>query len=60
MRYKVPVPEKYCHGDQRIVKGFAFLPIECENGEAAWLEKVSILQEYRVDPTSDWHNLKFV
>lgn len=60
MRYKVPVKEENYPGDQRIIKVFALLPIECENGEAAWLEKVSVLQEYRVDPEGDWHNLKFV
>lgn len=39
MRYKVPVKEENYPGDQRIIKVFAFLPIECENGEVAWLEK---------------------
>lgn len=60
MRYNKKVEMRPHHGETRIVQKFAWLPIECNNGECAWLGKVSILQEFRIDPESHWVNKQFV
>lgn len=60
MRWTESIERKPYHGETRIVSKFAIFPIVCENGEAAWLEKVNIKQEYRIDPSGDWHNMNFV
>lgn len=44
-------------GAYRIVKLFAWFPIECVSGESAWLETVFVKQEYR---GSGWHDSYFV
>ena len=43
--------------DDRLVKRFAFLPIEIY-GEVRWLEMVYLKQEYH--PLSGWLNIAFV
>ena len=49
--------QKRTHLDSRIVKRFAFFPIEIK-GEVRWLEKVYLSQVY-VYP-GFWENLAFV
>ena len=60
MRWKEEVENKPYHGEQRTVTKFALFPIHCINGEAAWLEKVNIKQEYRIDPTGRWVDMCFI
>lgn len=59
MRWKQAVQRKPCHGDLRYSTVFAWLPIRCENGDCVWLEKVNLVEEYRIDPMGHWINKKF-
>lgn len=49
MRWKQVVQRKPYHGELRYSTVFAWLPIRCENGDCAWLEKVHLVEEYRID-----------
>ena len=59
MRWKRVIQNTPCHGDLRYSTVFAWLPIRCINGECAWLEKVNLVEEYRIDPIRHWVNKKF-
>lgn len=59
MRWKQVVQRKHYHGELRYSTVFAWLPIRCENGDCAWLKKVNLVEEYRIDPTGHWINKKF-
>lgn len=48
MRWKQVVQRKPYHGDLRYSTVFAWLPIRCENGDCAWLEKVNLVEEYKL------------
>lgn len=41
MKYKTGIP-----GETRIVRGFAFLPVRCDDGVAVWLEWYWRLEQY--------------
>lgn len=57
MRWKVKNPNE---GDIRIVRKFAFFPIQADD-EIRWLERVTIAQKYYSDyDGSGWNNLYFV
>ena len=43
------------YGTTRIKKMFAFLPVYCNNGDAAWLETIYVKQKYYT--TGEWINL---
>ena len=62
MRWKQVVQRKPYHGDLRYSTVFAWLPIRCENGDCAWLEKVNLVEEYRIDPIGHWviKNVRFL
>ena len=60
MRWKEEIENKPYHGEQRTITKFALFPIHCINGEDAWLEKVNIKQEYRIDPTGRWVDMCFI
>jgi len=49
MRWHTPAT-----GASRIVKMFAWFPIECLNGDGAWLETVFVRQGY--DLNKGWYN----
>ena len=54
MRWKQVVQRKPYPGDLRYSTVFAWLP-----GDCAWLEKVNLVEEYRIDPEGHWINKKF-
>ena len=57
MRWKLPQDD-----ETRIVERFAVLPIRIR-GEARWMERVRILQEYIAPGHSlfyGWRNIKFI
>ena len=56
--YKEPYAKPY-PGDEMVITKFAWIPIKCENGECAWLEKVNILEEYQI-VGHEWVNKRFV
>lgn len=58
MRWKEDVHKPY-HGEQRTIRLFAVFPIRCVNGECVWLEKVNLVQEFRIDPNYHWVNKRF-
>lgn len=60
MRWKQTVESKPYHGQIRHVTKFALLSIKCVNGECVWLEKVNIVEEYRIDSTGHWINKAFM
>lgn len=60
MKFNVELIHKPYHGEQRVITKFASSPIICDNGEGRWLEEVTILQEYRIDPVGRWRNVRFV
>ena len=60
MRWKTNVEFKPYHGQQRVITKFAILPIETEEGEVRWLEKVTINQTYKIDPVGHWVNDYFI
>lgn len=60
MKWREKTETKPYHGDSRTITKFAFLPIHCKNGTCAWLEKVKIMQEYRIDPIGHWINKAFI
>ncbi len=60
MRWNVKVELKPYHGQQRVITKFALLPIKTNDGEVRWLEKVSIMQTYLIDPNGHWVNNCFV
>lgn len=62
MRWVKEVDSKPYVGEQRVITKFALLPIRCDNGECAWLEKVNVLQQFRIIPNSNaqWRNEKFI
>lgn len=47
------------HGQIKYTTVFSWLPIRCVNGECAWLEKVKLVKEYRMDPSGHWINKEF-
>lgn len=59
MRFKRRV---WNRGDQRIYIFFALFPV-CIDGDVRWLERVSVLQEFRIEDSGSgpyWKNLEFV
>lgn len=60
MRWKTEVERKPYHGEQRVITEFALLPVRVENGEVRWLERVSIMQTYLINPFGHWVNDYFV
>ena len=60
MRWKTKVERKPYHGEQRVITEFALLPVRVENGEVRWLERVSIMQTYLINPSGHWVNDYFV
>lgn len=60
MRWIKEIERKPYHGQERVVTKFALLPIRCESGECAWLEKVDIFQQFRIDPSGHWVNERLV
>ena len=44
MRWKRVIQNTPCHGDLRYSTVFAWLPIRCDNGDCAWLEKVNLVE----------------
>ena len=44
MRWKTEIEQKPYHGQQRVIRGFALLPVKTEDGEGRWLERVNIMQ----------------
>lgn len=57
---KLTIKYKPYEGQLRYSTKFAWLPIECDNGECAWLEKVNLVEEYRINPIGHWVNKEFV
>ena len=60
MKWNTNQTLKPYHGQKRTVSMFALAPVHCKNGESAWLEKITMEQEYRIDPTGHWVNNCFV
>ena len=60
MRWDIEKRSKPYHGKQRVITRFAFLPVKAETGEIRWLEKVSIMQTYLIDPNGHWINDYFL
>ena len=60
MRWKIKIEKDPYHGQQRVVTKFALFPVMTEDGEIRWLEKVSIMQTYLIDPSRHWINNYFV
>lgn len=51
MKIQLPI-----HGEERIVKTFAILPITCNSGEVVWLETAYVLQRY--SSKDGWVNIQ--
>ena len=60
MRWKTEIEKKPYHGQQRVVTGFALLPVKTKDGEVRWLERVNIMQTYLIDPSGHWVNNYFI
>lgn len=60
MRWNVEIESEPYHGQQRIITKFAFLPVMTKYGEVRWLERVSIMQTYLIDPSGHWVNDCFI
>lgn len=60
MYWETEIKREPYHGEQRVITKFAFRPVRTEDGKVRWLEKVSILQTYRIDPKGHWINNCFV
>ena len=60
MRWKVEPKLKPYHLQERIITKFALLPIQTEDGEVRWLERVTIKQTYLINPCGNWINNCFV
>lgn len=60
MRWKIEIKQKPYHMQRRVIIKFALLPIKTEDGEVRWLEKVSIMQTYIMNPSGHWVNDYFV
>ena len=60
MRWKVKTESRPYHLQERTVTKFALLPIQTEDGEVRWLERVTIKQTYLINPYGNWRNDCFV
>lgn len=54
MRWKEEVELRPYHGQLKQYEKFAWLPIRDEEGNCAWLEKVTVIEEFRIDPNYHW------
>lgn len=61
MRWKKQIKIKPYYGELRRSTVFTWLPIKCENGECAWLEKVNLVEEYTIGSLGfgHWVNKEF-
>lgn len=60
MRWKTQIEVRPYHMQQRVITKFALFPVKTEDGEVRWLEKVSIMQTYLINPFGNWVNNYFV
>ena len=61
MRWKKQIKIEPCYGELRRSTVSAWLPIRCENGDCAWLEKVNLVEEYTIGSSgfAHWVNKEF-
>ena len=61
MTWKKQIKIEPYYGELRRSTVFAWLPIKCENGECAWLEKVNLVEEYTIGSSGfgHWVNKEF-
>lgn len=48
------------HGQNRMITKYDFPPVMIKDSEVMWLEKVTIMQTYLIDPFSYWVNNYFI
>ena len=60
MRWKAKIESRPYHLQERTIKKFALLPIQTEDGEVRWLERVIIKQTCLINPYANWRNDYFV